>query len=65
MSRIENTVPAAHAYQFPSGHLGHLSTEQQEGFVKFKQLCQDRGAYFPGTAGKNGGRPSQDDATIL
>lgn len=61
----ENPVPAAHAYQFPSGHLGHLSDQQASCFEQFKKLCQERGAYKPAVIGENGGRPSHDDATLL
>lgn len=61
----ESPVPAAHAYQFPSGHLGHLSDSQASSFEQFKKLCQERGAYKPAEAGSNGGRPSHDDATLL
>lgn len=49
-------------YQFPSGHLGHLSPTQQTAFEAFKQLCADRGVYTPG---KGDQLPSIPDHTLL
>lgn len=45
-----------------SGHLNHLTAEQQQKLVDFKQLCAAKGYYSPGAAD---GRASHDDATML
>jgi hypothetical protein len=53
------------AFQFPSGHIGHLSPTQKTAFDKFKQLCIDRKAYRETGTGPNGDLPSISDATLL
>ncbi|CZT51852.1 related to phosphatidylinositol/phosphatidylcholine transfer protein [Rhynchosporium secalis] len=46
-------------YGFPSGHLGHLSPEEETAFQNFKTLCEEKGCYTPGESG------THDDATLL
>lgn len=60
-----STQGAAGAYQYPSGHLGHLSPSQQASFDQFKQLCTDRKAYSPTGHGPKGDLPSTDDVALL
>ncbi|WRT70596.1 uncharacterized protein IL334_007594 [Kwoniella shivajii] len=55
--------PSVASYQYPSGQLGHLTSNQQATFEQFKKVVSDRGLYV---AIKDGGdRPSHDDATLL
>lgn len=61
MSNIEGSTSAI-PYQYPSGHLGHLTPEQTKHFIAFKQLCAERGLYKP----KTGDTPaSHGDTTLL
>lgn len=53
---------AALGYQFPNGHLGHLSAEQKKSFDEFKALLIQRGVYQPPTPER---LPSHGDATLL
>ncbi|KAK4497464.1 hypothetical protein PRZ48_011915 [Zasmidium cellare] len=50
------------SFQWPSGHVGHLSEGQQGALDKFKELCTQKGYYHPGE-GKT--PPSHDDETLL
>ncbi|KAI0998807.1 hypothetical protein K3495_g9390 [Podosphaera aphanis] len=43
-------------YEFPHGHVGHLSPEQATALAKFRLLCTEKGCYNPAT---------DDDATLL
>lgn len=47
-----------------SGHLNHLTDEQEQRFGEFKKLCEEKGYYKPSSAGQ-GEKPSHDDATML
>ena len=60
----ENNLKRTESYQYPSGHIGHLSSNQQSSLDQFKQLCQEKGYYKPAGVG---GRtvPSHDDETLL
>ena len=62
MNTDADAKAAAASFQFPSGHLGHLSAEQQDGLGKYKAYCAEKGAYKPS---QDGGLPSHDDATML
>ncbi|ROW02178.1 hypothetical protein VSDG_02320 [Cytospora chrysosperma] len=46
-------------YGYPCGHLGHLTTDEEDAFQKFKALIQERGLYKPGPPA------SHDDPTLL
>ncbi|KAJ5832055.1 hypothetical protein N7474_000366 [Penicillium riverlandense] len=52
-----------------SGHLHHLTPEQEDKLREFKDICAERGYYTPaGPAEQDGGEeqpPSHDDATML
>jgi hypothetical protein len=49
-------------YGYPSGHLGHLTSEEEAAFKNFKLLCAEKGNYKPA----DGDTPaSHDDATLL
>ncbi|OQO12390.1 hypothetical protein B0A48_03032 [Cryoendolithus antarcticus] len=50
------------SYQFPAGHVGHLTDGQFGQLTKFKDLCQSKGYWTPGSAGKPA---SHDDETLL
>lgn len=62
MNTDANAKAAAASFQFPSGHLGHLSAEQRDGLEHFKAVCAERGVYIPA---REGALPSHDDATML
>lgn len=50
------------SYQYPFGHLGHLSARQASALEGFKQLAAQKGYYTP----SHGDRPaSHDDETLL
>lgn len=50
------------SYQYPSGHVGHLTQNQLDTLQKFKDLCQSKKYYTPAT----GSTPaSHDDETLL
>ncbi|KAI9686714.1 MAG: hypothetical protein M1822_002773 [Bathelium mastoideum] len=60
----DNKLKRTESYQYPSGHLGHLSGNQQSSLDQFKQLCHEKGYYKP--AGVDGrALPSHDDETLL
>ncbi|QDS77905.1 hypothetical protein FKW77_000721 [Venturia effusa] len=51
------------SFQYPNGHLGHLSDNQQRALDDFKVLCEKEGYY---TTKAEGGKPaSHDDETLL
>ncbi|KAF2232760.1 CRAL/TRIO domain-containing protein [Viridothelium virens] len=60
----ENKLKRTDSYQYPSGHLGHLSDNQQAALGKFKVLCQEKGYYKPAEASAKA-LPSHDDETLL
>lgn len=50
------------SYQYPSGHVGHLTQNHLDTLQKFKDLCQSKNYYTPAT----GSTPaSHDDETLL
>ena len=50
--------------QWPTGHVGHLSENQQNALESFKKLCEQKGYYAPASAdGKV--QASHDDETLL
>lgn len=49
-------------FGFPTGHLGHLTEQQQLALVEFKEICASANVYTPKTEGK---AASHDDATML
>ncbi|KAL9091327.1 MAG: hypothetical protein Q9165_004961 [Trypethelium subeluteriae] len=60
----ENKLKRTDSYQYPSGHLGHLSSNQQAALGNFKTLCQEKGYYKPAEASAKA-LPSHDDETLL
>ncbi|KAK9234522.1 CRAL/TRIO domain-containing protein [Lipomyces kononenkoae] len=50
-------------YGFPRGHLGHLSSDEEEALSTFKELCIENGLYDPISAG--GEFCHRDDALLL
>ena len=59
-----NELRRVESYQFPAAHLSHLSDSQQNALDRFKEVCQDKGYYYP--PGSNGhAYASHDDETLL
>lgn len=54
---------AVEVYGYPQGHLGHLTTEEEEALKNFKLVCADKGLYAPGPTEEDPG--THDDATLL
>lgn len=50
------------SYQWPSGHVGHLSEGQAGALERFKKLSRDKGYYSPGD---DTTPPTHDDETLL
>jgi hypothetical protein len=48
--------------QYPSGHLAHLTDNQQEQLTAFEKICTEQGYYRPAAAGA---AASHDDETML
>lgn len=46
-----------------SGHLHHLTKEQEDKLVEFKKVCGERGYYKSGEG--EGAKPSHSDETML
>jgi hypothetical protein len=57
--RITSTASTINDYAYPYGHLGHLTQKQEEAFVQFKKVLEERGLLKPGPP------PSHDDPLIL
>lgn len=57
--RITSTTSTITDYAYPYGHLGHLTQKQEEAFVQFKKVLEERGLLKPGPP------PSHDDPLIL
>jgi hypothetical protein len=49
-------------FGYPSGHLGHLTQQQEEALEAFRKLCQENGLYKPAT---DIDQNSHDDTTLL
>lgn len=60
-SRVKSSASAVStsAFNYPAGHLGHLSTQQNEALQKFKTVLIERGLLNTGPP------PSHDDQTLL
>lgn len=61
---IEASASAAAGTEWLSGHLHHLSSEQEGKLDEFKKLCADKGYYKP-DVGDGSGKPSHEDETVL
>ena len=57
MHRVPSSGAVEHGY--PQGHLGHLTEHEEQAFVEFKTLLEEKGLYKPGNP------PSHDDPTLL
>ncbi|KAH7182540.1 CRAL-TRIO domain-containing protein [Fusarium flagelliforme] len=57
--RITSTTSTITDYAYPYGHLGHLTQKQEEAFLQFKKVLEERGLLKPGPP------PSHDDPLIL
>ncbi|KAI5361470.1 Putative CRAL-TRIO lipid binding domain, CRAL/TRIO domain, CRAL/TRIO domain superfamily [Septoria linicola] len=63
MSRPEGAeLKRVNSYQWPAGHVGHLSEGQQAALQKFKALSKEKGYYEPGDEKTPA---SHDDETML
>ncbi|KAM0191928.1 hypothetical protein ACHAPA_006786 [Fusarium lateritium] len=58
-ARITSTASTIADYAYPYGHFGHLTPKQEEAFVQFKKVLEERGLV------KAGPPPSHDDPLIL
>jgi hypothetical protein len=58
-ARITSTASTIADYAYPYGHLGHLTPKQEEAFIQFKKVLEERGLV------KAGPPPSHDDPLIL
>ncbi|QPC78324.1 hypothetical protein HYE68_009076 [Fusarium pseudograminearum] len=45
--RITSTASTITDYAYPYGHLGHLTQKQEEAFVQFKKVLEERGLLTP------------------
>lgn len=45
--RITSTASTIADYAYPYGHLGHLTQKQEEAFVQFKKVLEERGLLTP------------------
>jgi len=59
-----NELKRVDSYQFPAAHLGHLSDSQQNALDRFKEICRDKGYYYP-PGSKSHAYASHDDETLL
>ncbi|KAK3718666.1 hypothetical protein LTR37_004883 [Vermiconidia calcicola] len=50
------------SYQWPSGHVAHLTEGQLGALARFKKICQEKGYYHPGD---DKIPPTHDDETLL
>lgn len=48
-----------HDIGYPNGHLGHLSSDEENALRNFKTFLEEKGLY------KSGPQPSHDDQTLL
>lgn len=48
-----------------SGHLHHLTPEQEQKLTDFKNLAAEKGYYTPASTSGEEKKPSHDDATML
>ncbi|WPG97843.1 SEC14 cytosolic factor [Acrodontium crateriforme] len=52
------------SFQWPAGHVAHLTEHQQKALVEFKALCESKGYWRPG-GGTVEEPPTHDDETML
>ena len=57
------STPTPTTSTYPSGHTGHLSTDQQSSLDRFKALCTESGHYQPLVPDHE--HPSHSDETLL
>jgi hypothetical protein len=55
--RVPSAGGVEHGY--PEGHLGHLTTSEEQALQDFKAVIEEKGLYKPGPP------PSHDDLTLL
>lgn len=58
----EDAPKQASPILYPTGHLNHLSPQQEQALEAFGELCADDGCYTPV---RNGYQTSHDDETLL
>jgi hypothetical protein len=60
---VHRVQSAVEVYGYPQGHIGHLTTDEQNAFNNFKDLLTERGLYkSPSDTDEYG---THDDATLL
>ncbi|KAK0357583.1 hypothetical protein LTR91_004060 [Friedmanniomyces endolithicus] len=57
-------VTRVESYQWPTGHVAHLTQNQQNALEAFKKLCEKKGYYAPASADSQT-HASHDDETLL
>ena len=60
----DNKLKRIDSFQYPLGHLGHLSVNQQAALDRFKELCREKEYYKPAAVDESTS-PSHDDETLL
>lgn len=58
------SASAAAGSEWLSGHLHHLTPEQEGKLTEFKKFCEDKG-YYKADVGDGSGKPSYGDETML
>lgn len=59
VAQVKSTNSTASAFNYPRGHLGYLTPQQEEAFQKFKALVEERGVW------KRGPPASHTDQTLM
>lgn len=58
-ARVKSSASTIGDHAYPHGHLGHLNPGQEEAFVQFKKVLEERGLL------KRGPPASHDDPLLL
>lgn len=58
------SASAAAGTEWLTGHLHHLTPEQEDKLREFKEFCAEKG-YYKADVGDGSGKPSHEDETVL
>lgn len=64
LNDIEASAASAAGTDWLSGHLHHLTPEQEGKLEEFKKLCAEKG-YYKADVGDGSGKASHEDETVL